>query len=55
METLAQILFCEFCKIFKNVFFIKHLQVTASVSIFFKVGSEKKKKGITVKLMKRYS
>ena len=29
-ETLAQLLFCEFCKIFKNTFFTEHLRVIAS-------------------------
>ena len=28
-ETLAQVLSCEFCSIFINTFFTKHLQVTA--------------------------
>ena len=30
-ETLAQVLFCEFCDIFKNTFFTEHLRTTASV------------------------
>ena len=30
-ETLAQVLFCEFCEIFKNTFFTEHLRTTASV------------------------
>ena len=29
-ETLTQLLYCEFCEISKNVFFIKHLRTTAS-------------------------
>ena len=29
-ETLAQVLFCEFCEIFKNTFFTEHLRATAS-------------------------
>ena len=29
-ETLRQVLFCKFCDIFKNTFFIEHLRVTAS-------------------------
>ena len=29
-ETLAQMLSCEFCKIFKNTFFTEHLWMTAS-------------------------
>ena len=29
-ETLAQVLSCEFCEIFKNIFFREHLRVTAS-------------------------
>ena len=29
-ETLAQVFFSEFCEIFKNIFFIEHLLVTAS-------------------------
>ena len=28
-ETLAQVFSCEFCKIFKNTFFVKHLRITA--------------------------
>ena len=31
-EALAQVLSCEFCKIFKNTFFTEHLRVTASAS-----------------------
>ena len=30
IETLGQVFFCEFCKIFKNTFFIEHLRVTTS-------------------------
>ena len=30
LQTLAQMFFCEFCKIFKNTFFAEHLRVTAS-------------------------
>ena len=29
-ETLAQVLSCEFCEIFKNTFFTEHLWATAS-------------------------
>ena len=29
-ETLAQVFSCEFCEISKNIFFKKHLRVTAS-------------------------
>ena len=29
-ETLAQVFFCEFCKISKNAFFTEHLRTTAS-------------------------
>ena len=31
-ETLAQVFYCEFLKIFKNTFFTEHLRVTASES-----------------------
>ena len=31
-ETLAQVLSCEFFKIFKNTFFTQHFQATASVN-----------------------
>ena len=34
-ETLQQVFFCEFCKIFKNTIFTEHLSVTASVSDSF--------------------
>ena len=30
-ETLAQMLSCEFCVIFKNTFFTEHLWTTASI------------------------
>ena len=30
-ETLGPAFFCEFCEIFKNTYFIKHLWVTAFV------------------------
>ena len=30
-ETLAQVLSCKFCEIFKNTFFIEHFRTTASV------------------------
>ena len=30
-ETLAQVIFCGFCEISKNIFFIEHLWTTASV------------------------
>ena len=29
-ESLAQVFSCEFCEIFKNIFFTEHLRVTAS-------------------------
>ena len=32
-ETLAQVLSCEFCEIFKNTFSTEHLQTTASIII----------------------
>ena len=39
-KTLAQVLFCEFCEISKNIFFTEHLWTTASIirislSLFF--------------------
>ena len=34
METLAQVLSCEFCKIYKNTFFTKHVWATASYLIY---------------------
>ena len=30
-ETLAQVISCGFCEIYKNIFFIEHLWTTASV------------------------
>ena len=33
-DALAQLFFCEFCKISKNTFFTKNLRVTASVIPF---------------------
>ena len=30
-ETLAQVLSCEFCEIFKNTFYTEHLWTTASI------------------------
>ena len=30
-ETLAQAFSCEFCEIYKNIFFTEHLPVTVSV------------------------
>ena len=33
-KTLAQVFPCEFCEIFKNIFFTKHLGATASDSTF---------------------
>ena len=27
-ETLAQMFSCEFCEIFKNIFFVEHLRAT---------------------------
>ena len=38
-ETLAQVLSCEFCKIFKNIFFTKHLRATAPALSYFMVKS----------------
>ena len=32
-ETLAQVFSCEFCRILKNTFFIKHIWATASVFV----------------------
>ena len=37
-ETLAQVFSCEFCKIFKNTFFTKHLRTTASMAQEFLTG-----------------
>ena len=31
-ETLAQLFSCEFCQMFKNIFFTKHLWTAASVT-----------------------
>ena len=37
-DTLAQVFFCEFCEISKNIFFTEHLRTTASVhSILFQI------------------
>ena len=36
-ETLAQVFYCEFCKIFKNTFFYKILPVGTSVEIFYRI------------------
>ena len=36
-ETLARVLFCEFCKISKNTFSIEHLRATASEVTLFSV------------------
>ena len=33
-ETLAQVLSCEFCEIFKNTFSTEHLRTTASIIIW---------------------
>ena len=33
-ETLAQVLSCEFCEIFKNTFLTEHLWTTASITIW---------------------
>ena len=33
-QTLAQLLFCEFCQIFKNQFFTKYIWATAPVHVF---------------------
>ena len=35
-ETLAQVFSCEFCEIFKNTYFYRKPQVTASVMLFSK-------------------
>ena len=32
-ETLAQVFSCEFCEIFKNIYFLEHLRATASENI----------------------
>ena len=32
-ETLAQVFSCEFCQIFKNIFFTEHIMVTLSVNV----------------------
>ena len=32
-KTMAQVFFCEFCEIFKNKYFIEHLQTTASAGL----------------------
>ena len=34
-ETLTQVFFCEFCKIFKNTFFTDHPLATASDALWF--------------------
>ena len=34
--SLAQMFFCEFCKISKNTFFTEHLRITASVATVLK-------------------
>ena len=31
-ETPTQVFFCEYCEIFKNTYFEKHLRTTASVN-----------------------
>ena len=36
-ETLAQVFYCEFCKIFKNTFFYKILPVGTSVEVFYRI------------------
>ena len=36
-ETLAQVFSCDFCKIFKNVFFREHLRANASHSTWLKL------------------
>ena len=41
-ETLAQVFFCEFCKIYKNIFFTEHLWATATRLL--QVKQKKKKK-----------
>ena len=38
-ETLAQVFSCEFCEVFKDTFFTKHLRVTAYVTFPFSSGS----------------
>ena len=40
IETLAQVLCCEFCKISKNTFFIEHVWASASLSSCFWVNIE---------------
>ena len=37
-ETLTQVFSCEFCEIFKNTFFIKHLRTTAAGGLLLQVG-----------------
>ena len=37
-ETLAQVLSCEFCEIFKKTFFTEHLWTTASIVIWIFTG-----------------
>ena len=32
-ETLTQVFFCQFCEMFKNNYFVKHVRTTAFVSI----------------------
>ena len=34
-ETLAQVFSCEFCKIFKKIFFTEHLRTTTAASLFW--------------------
>ena len=34
LQTLAQVLSCEFCEIFKNTFLTEHLWMTASIIIW---------------------
>ena len=34
-ETLTQMFFCEFCEIFKNTFFLEHLQGLLYIYVFF--------------------
>ena len=40
-RTLAQVLSCEFCKIFKNTYFVKQLQKAASVYCQANINLEK--------------
>ena len=41
-ETLAQVLFCEFCEISKSAFLTEHVRVTASVSCYIILRSSRR-------------